>query len=55
MCEMDGIKIYFPTGWALVRPSHTEEKISLRFEAVDPKSLRLIKEQVMTEVRKCMR
>ncbi|MFB6144916.1 MAG: phosphomannomutase/phosphoglucomutase [Candidatus Nanohaloarchaea archaeon] len=29
---IDGVKIYFEDGWALVRPSNTEEKMSIRCE-----------------------
>jgi phosphomannomutase/phosphoglucomutase len=33
LSTMDGVKIQFDTGWALVRPSSTEEKMSVRCEA----------------------
>ncbi|MFP4115956.1 MAG: phosphomannomutase/phosphoglucomutase [Candidatus Aenigmatarchaeota archaeon] len=48
--SIDGAKIYFEDGWALVRPSGTEDKISLRFEAETEEKLKEIKENVMDKV-----
>lgn len=36
---IDGVKAVFDDGWALVRASNTEEKITVRFEAVGKKEL----------------
>lgn len=48
---VDGVKIYFENGWALVRPSNTEEKMSVRCEADTEEDLDKILEEVETEVR----
>jgi len=45
---LDGVRIQFEDGWALVRESVTEPKITLRFEGVTQKAL----ERVQSEVRK---
>ena len=36
---LDGVKAYFPEGWALIRASVTEPALTLRFEATDRASL----------------
>ena len=48
---MDGVKILFDGGWALVRPSSTEPKIRLRCEADTEKRLEEILGEVEGEVR----
>lgn len=48
---MDGVKIVFPEGWALVRPSSTEEKMSVRCEADTDEALDRILEDVESRVR----
>lgn len=48
--DIDGAKIYFDKGWALVRPSGTEDKISVRFEAETQDALQGIKDKVMEKV-----
>jgi phosphomannomutase/phosphoglucomutase len=48
---VDGVKIYFEEGWALVRPSNTEEKMSVRCEADDEESLDRILSEVEGKVR----
>lgn len=48
--DIDGAKIYFDEGWALVRPSNTEEKLSIRFEAESEEALNKIKGDVMDRV-----
>jgi len=55
LSTVDGVKIYFKNGWALVRASHTEEKISLRFEAVSEESLRRIRNRVWAEIERCIK
>lgn len=52
--EKDGAKIYFDGGWALVRPSGTEDKISIRFEAETEERLGEIREEVMDKVERYM-
>ena len=51
MSTVDGVKIYFEKGWALVRPSNTEEKMSVRVEADDEESL----DQILSEVEGAVR
>jgi len=48
--DRDGAKIYFDGGWALVRPSGTENKVSVRFEAETEEDLDEIREKVMERV-----
>ncbi|MDY6764122.1 MAG: phosphomannomutase/phosphoglucomutase [Halobacteria archaeon] len=48
---IDGVKIYFDRGWALVRPSNTEPKMSVRCEADTQDALKEIREKVETKVR----
>jgi phosphomannomutase/phosphoglucomutase len=44
--EIDGIRIPFKDGWALVRSSNTQPVIVLRFEATSKKSLQKIRDEV---------
>ena len=44
--EIDGIRIPFKDGWALVRSSNTQPVIVLRFEATSKKSLQRIRNEV---------
>ena len=44
--KVDGIRVEFPDGWALVRPSVTEAVVSLRFEGLDERSL----ERIIAEI-----
>jgi phosphomannomutase/phosphoglucomutase len=44
--EIDGIRIPFASGWALVRSSNTQPVIVLRFEANSEKNLQLIRKEV---------
>lgn len=48
---MDGVKIQFETGWALIRPSSTEEKMSVRCEANTEQDVERILEEVEGKVR----
>ncbi|MBI2027392.1 MAG: phosphomannomutase/phosphoglucomutase [Deltaproteobacteria bacterium] len=43
---LDGVRISFPDGWALVRASNTQPVIVLRFEASSQKRLKEIQKQV---------
>lgn len=47
----DGVKIEFEEGWALVRPSNTEEKMSVRCEASTDEDLEEILSRVESTVR----
>lgn len=48
---IDGAKILFENGWALVRPSNTEEKMSVRCEGDTEDDVDEILEEVEKEVR----
>lgn len=48
---VDGVKVYFDDGWALVRPSNTEEKMSVRCEADTGDALDRILDDVESTVR----
>lgn len=51
LSTMDGVKIQFDSGWALVRPSSTEEKMSVRCEADTEEDVDRILEEIEGEVR----
>lgn len=51
MSTMDGVKIQFDAGWALVRPSSTEEKMSVRCEADTEQDVERILEEIEGKVR----
>ena len=46
LVDIDGVRIPFPDGWALVRTSNTQPVIVLRFEAASEKSLSQIRGEV---------
>lgn len=48
--RLDGVKIRFPDGWALVRPSNTEPKLSVRCEAQTDDALAEIETTVLEAV-----
>lgn len=48
---IDGVRINFSDGWALVRASNTEPALVLRFEAKSKKSLNHIKKLVYSRVK----
>ncbi len=53
--DIDGIRINYPDGWALARPSNTQPVIVLRFEASSPEALERIKremEEAIEEAKK---
>ncbi len=45
-CTVDGVRINFPKGWALLRASNTQPALVLRFEAETEEDLERIKEIV---------
>lgn len=47
---IDGARIHFPDGWALVRQSNTQPVISMRFEARQAASLQMIQQEVQSLV-----
>ncbi len=44
--DIDGVRAIYPNGWALVRPSNTQEILVLRFEADSKNALRTIRSEV---------
>lgn len=51
--KLDGLKIYFDKNtWAIARPSLTENKISLRFQAKNKRDLSKVTKIVLKEVKK---
>jgi phosphomannomutase/phosphoglucomutase len=46
LIDIDGVRIPFPDGWALVRSSNTQPVIVLRFEASSESSLKKIRKEV---------
>lgn len=52
---LDGVKVEFEDGWALVRPSNTEEKMSVRCEASTEERLQEIRENIEKNVRNSIR
>jgi len=48
--EIDGVKVYFPDGWALARVSNTQPAIVLRIEGNSQKALENIKKQFLDKV-----
>lgn len=51
LTTVDGVKIVFENGWALVRPSNTEEKMSVRCEGDSQEDVDKILEEVEGRVR----
>lgn len=49
--EVDGVRIVFPDGWALVRASNTQPVLVLRFEAKTPKRLEELQEIVRKKLQ----
>ena len=48
--EIDGIRILFPDGWALVRASNTEPAITTRFESVSKDKLEFYKNYIIKKL-----
>lgn len=46
--ELDGVKVIFEDGWALLRASNTGPNLTLRFEATKKKRLKQIQNEFMT-------
>lgn len=47
---IDGIRVLFPDGWALIRASNTSNKLVLRFEADSKEHLQRIKELIAAKL-----
>lgn len=51
--NIDGIKVYFEDGWALVRCSNTGPNVTARFEALNENRLNEIKSEFVSIIEKC--
>jgi len=51
--DLDGARIDFGDGWALVRASNTQPVLSLRFEALSRERLEHLQAQVLELVESC--
>jgi phosphomannomutase/phosphoglucomutase len=49
--DVDGARVLFPNGWALVRASNTQPKLILRMEGKTEKDLEEIKKKFLMEVK----
>lgn len=45
--DIDGVRVVYPDGWALVRPSNTSPVVVLRFEALSETRLQEIRESIL--------
>ena len=50
--DIDGVRVTFPHGWAVVRVSNTQPTLVIRFEADSEENLEKIQHQVMKEIYK---
>ncbi len=50
--DIDGVRVVFPDGWGLVRPSNTQPALVLRFEAKTEKRLEEIRELFLERLNK---
>jgi len=50
--EIDGIKVYFPDGWALVRASNTQPALVIRIESESQEALNKIKNEFLEVIEK---
>ena len=48
--DIDGVRVTFDDGWALVRASNTGPNLTIRFEATSEKNLKKIEEEFMNLV-----
>ena len=52
--DIDGIRVSYPKGWALVRASNTQAALVLRYEADTPEDLEAIKKEVGTALERAI-
>jgi phosphomannomutase/phosphoglucomutase len=52
MIKIDGMRIEYPDGWALVRPSNTSAYLVVRFEAGDDEGMARIQKIVKTQMHR---
>ena len=50
--DIDGVKVYYPNGWALLRASNTQPALVVRIEGETEKELEKIKEEFMEVIEK---
>ncbi len=55
MVDIDGVRVSYPRGWALVRASNTQAVLVLRFEAETPEDLQAIRQEVEKTVEQAIR
>lgn len=53
--DIDGVRVTYPKGWALVRASNTQAALVLRFEAETPEDLKAIRFEVEKTVEKVIK
>jgi len=53
--NIDGIRVSYPKGWALVRASNTQAALVLRYEADTPEDLEAIKKEVGTALEQAIK
>lgn len=52
--DIDGVRVSYPKGWALVRASNTQAVLVLRFEAETPEDLKAIRHEVEKAVERAI-
>lgn len=55
LIDIDGVRVIFPKGWALVRASNTQAVLVLRFEADSPQALEEIKKEIKSKLEDVIR
>ncbi|MDH7513466.1 MAG: phosphomannomutase/phosphoglucomutase [Clostridiales bacterium] len=53
--DIDGVRVNYPKGWALVRASNTQAVLVLRFEAETPEDLKAIRFEVEKTVERAIK
>jgi phosphomannomutase/phosphoglucomutase len=53
--DIDGVRVSYPKGWALVRASNTQAALVLRYEADTPEDLEAIKQEVGTTLERAIK
>jgi phosphomannomutase/phosphoglucomutase len=53
--DIDGIRVTYPRGWALVRASNTQAALVLRYEAETPEDLEDIRREVRGELERAIK
>ena len=53
--DIDGVRVSYPKGWALVRASNTQAALVLRYEADTPEDLEAIKQEVRKTLERAIK